>query len=461
MRKARSKASAQRSASVRDSRRRFLKSAAAGAGAAALSSSAAAPFVFARNALAADKELKIIQWSHFVPAYDKWFDQFVRDWGAANGVAARVDHIPHLEIAARMAAEVSAQQGHDLFGINGAGGPHLYRDIVVDLSPLIAEFEKKYGKVVPMGRQLGYDAERKKWTAFPDYYIVFPGLYRKDLWDEIGMTPDTWDDVRKGGAKLKAKGHPVGVGLAHHQDANSSWRSVLWSYGGEVQDKASNRVLISSKQTLEAIKFSVALYKEAMTSEVLSWDDASNNRYLQSGRASWIHNPISAYRSIQQTNPQLADKVFVWKTPAGPVRRMAAAQPNSYIIWKFSRNQEVAKQFLRYYTEHWKEAFTASTGYDNPMFENLVPKPMPILSDDASSHPRDKLKVLETANEWHQIYGWPGIDTPAIDEVANNFIIPDMMANAATGKMTPEEAMKWAAGELNTIFAKWKSNPKA
>jgi multiple sugar transport system substrate-binding protein len=62
-------------------RRRFLKSAGAGAGIAALSTTGVAPFIFVRKAQAADKELKIIQWSHFVPSYDKWFDQFVKDWG--------------------------------------------------------------------------------------------------------------------------------------------------------------------------------------------------------------------------------------------------------------------------------------------------------------------------------------------------------------------------------------------
>jgi len=441
--------------SARATRRRFLKSAGAGASVAALAAAGAGPLVFVRKAQAADKELKIIQWSHFVPAYDKWFDQFVKDWGAANGVRASVDHIPHLEIPARMAAEVSAKAGHDLFGINGAGGPHLYRKVTVDLSPLMAELEKKYGKVGPVGRSLAYDTEIRRWTAFPDYYIGFPGMYRKDLWDEIGMKPDTWEDVRVGGAKLKAKGHPVGVGLAHHQDANSSWRSVLWSYGGTVQDKSGTRVTISSKETLEAIKFAAALYKDAMTSEVLSWDDASNNRYLQSGRACWIHNPISAYRSTQQSNPELADKVYMWKTPAGPARRLAACAPNSYIIWQFARNVDAAKEFLRHYANNWKAGFLASTGYNHPVFENLVPTPMPILSDDPSSHPRDKLKVLETMNEWNDIYGYPGPDTPAIDEVANNYIIPDMMANAATGKMSPEEAMKWADAEIKGVFAKW------
>ena len=460
MGKAVSKVTKQVSSSRRASRRRFLKSAGVGAGITALSSVGAGPLIFVRDAKAADKELKIVQWSHFVPGYDKWIDQFVRDWGASNGVSATIDHIPHLEIAARMAAELSAQAGHDLVGINGFG-PHLYRDSVVDLSPLIGEFEKKYGKVGAVGRSLAYDSQNKRWPAFPDYYISFPGLYRKDLWDEIGMKPDTWDDLRKGGAKLKAKGHPVGIGMAHHQDANTSWRSVLWSFGGAVQDKSGTKVTLNSKETLEASKYSVALYKEAMTSEVLSWDDASNNRYIQSGRACYIHNPISAYRTTQKTNPSVADKIYVWKTPAGPVRRLAAGQPNSYVIWKFSRNQEVAKEFLRYYATHWADAFKASEGYNNPMFENLVPKPMPILSNDPTSHPADKLKILETAIEWHDIYGYPGPDTPAIDEIANNFIIPDMMANAATGKMTPEEAMKWAESEISATFKKWANHSHA
>ena len=33
------------------------------------------------RARAQQKTLKIIQWSHFVPAYDKWFDgEFCKQW---------------------------------------------------------------------------------------------------------------------------------------------------------------------------------------------------------------------------------------------------------------------------------------------------------------------------------------------------------------------------------------------
>src|SRR5207249_1173766 len=39
------------------------------------------------------KTLKILQWSHFVPAYDGWFDKYAKDWGTAKGVEVTVDHI--------------------------------------------------------------------------------------------------------------------------------------------------------------------------------------------------------------------------------------------------------------------------------------------------------------------------------------------------------------------------------
>jgi multiple sugar transport system substrate-binding protein len=434
-------------------RRGFLKRAGAAAGAAGLAPAISAPFV--ATALAQTKTLKIIEWSHFVPQYDTWFDAFAKDWGKKNNIAVTVDHIPHLELPVRAAAEIAAGAGHDLFAFNGSGGPHLFEKHVLDLSDLVGEIEQKHGKVQPLGRQVAYNEGTKTWSAFPNYYVSFPGLYRKDLWDEIGMKPDTWEDIRVGGAKLKAKGFPIGIGLGHSVDPNVSYRSVLWSYGASECDETGKRVTLNSKQTLEVVKFVRALYKEAMEPEVLSWDDAGNNRYLASGRGSWIHNPISAYRTIQKSNPELADKIHVWKTPAGPVRRLAAGAPNSFVIWRFARNKEAALEFLRYQAERGVEAFEASTGYNHPLFADIVPKPMPILSNDPTSRPPDKLRVLETVNEWHAAYGYPGPAGPASDEVADNFIIVDMMAKAATDQATPEEAVAWATKEVELIYKKW------
>jgi multiple sugar transport system substrate-binding protein len=431
-------------------RRRLLTSAGIGLAAAGL----ARPFV--APAFAEAKTLKIVQWSHFVPEFDTWFDSFSQDWGTKNGLSVVVDHVPHLEIPARAASEVAAKAGHDLFMWNGAGGPHVYKHFLTDVSDVVNYVQQKHGKIDYIGEQIAYNEGSKSWSAYPDYYIRNPGMYRKDLWDEIGMTPDSWDDVRIGGAKLKKKGHPVGISLGHSVDPNVIWRGVLWSYGGSIQDKTGQHVVVDSKASVEAVKFARALYQEAMTPQVLSWDDASDNRDIDSGHACYIMNPISAYRSAQKINPKLADNIFIWKTPKGPVTRLTAATPNSYGIWNFAQNKAAAKEFLKYYADHWVDAFKASTGYNSPIYADILPKPWPIISDDPTSHPPTKLKVLEDCDEWHRAFGYPGPAWGATDEVVNDFIVCDMMAKAATGQLSPEDSVKWAQQECELIFKKWR-----
>jgi multiple sugar transport system substrate-binding protein len=434
-------------------RRRFLKASGAIGGVAGLAPVLSAPFV--SRALAADKALSIVQWSHFVPDYDTWFDKFAKDWGEKNKIAVTVDHVPVQDVPARAAAEASAQSGHDLFGFNGSGGAHLYRKFFIPLTDLVKETEKKYGQVTTIGKQLGYNADDGSWSAFPDFYINFPGMYQKSLWDEIGMKPDTWDNVRIGGAKLKAKGHPVGNSLGHSNDPSTTWRGLLWSYGAAVQDEAGKKVVLNSKQTIEATKYAAALYKEAMTSDVLSWNDASNNQYLASGVASYIINPISAYRTIQKSNKKLADDVFVIEPPKGPAKQTMGAASEFYGIWKFAKNKEAAVAFLKYYRDNWPEAFKASEGYNNPCFANLVPKPMPILSNDPTSTPNNKLAILQDSDKWSAIPGYPGPATPATDEIYYAFIINDMMTKAATGQLSAEDSVKEATQRCEAIFKKW------
>src|SRR6201998_914951 len=164
----------------RATRPRFLKDAGL-----TLLAASSAPLIstpFASRALADTKTLSIVQWSHFVPAYDQWFDKFARDWGTKNQIEVTVDHIPVADVAARAAAEASAGSGHDLFGWNGAGGAHLYRKFLIDMGDLVKSVEKKYGKVSTRGQQLGYNQDDGTWSAFPDYYINFPSMYRKSLW---------------------------------------------------------------------------------------------------------------------------------------------------------------------------------------------------------------------------------------------------------------------------------------
>jgi multiple sugar transport system substrate-binding protein len=43
---------------------------------------------------AQQKTLKILQWNHFVPGYDKWFNNtYVKEWGEKNNTEVTVDNI--------------------------------------------------------------------------------------------------------------------------------------------------------------------------------------------------------------------------------------------------------------------------------------------------------------------------------------------------------------------------------
>src|SRR2546429_6257521 len=89
--------------------------------------------------------LRILTWSHFIPAYDVWFDKFSAEWGEKNGVKVRVDHIPHLEIPARMAAEFAAGAGHDIILHNSTILAPLYYKTLLDPTDVYAGLGQKDG----------------------------------------------------------------------------------------------------------------------------------------------------------------------------------------------------------------------------------------------------------------------------------------------------------------------------
>jgi multiple sugar transport system substrate-binding protein len=426
----------------RVTRRQFLGTSAA------LATAATVPHAWIRPAWAQTKELRILAWSHFVPSYDKWIDQFIADWGAKNGVNAVIDHIPHLNLASKIAAEIATQSGHDIVQL-AASGTEKFAPALLDVHELAEKLGKKHGGWTPLAEN--YSKYHGRFFSIPDYFIDFPMLYRKDLWSEIGMPngPDTWDQLLEGGRKLKAKGFPTGIGLAHHNDSRNSWRAIMWSHGGSEVAKDGKTLTWNSKEVRDALKYLKALYKETMTPEVLAWDDSSNNRFLASGRASWIHNPISAYRSIEGQNKDLASKIFVSLSPKGPAVRRSFANCRAYGITKFSKNQDAAKAYLEALTDNYREGAKASTGYNMPMLKAFAQPPLPIISEDP------KLKPLEQDADYHFTIGYPGTFTPAADEVYQQFIMVDALAQYCTDKLDLEAAVKWAEEKIKAVYAKF------
>jgi len=456
-------------------RREFVKAAGLGVVAAG-----AAPTIFIpRQARGASKELKILVWSHFVPRFDKeWYDGFAKKWGEANGVNVTVDHINLAELPARTAAEISAGQGHDL--IEWVFPPSLYEPSVLDLGDVVQEAEKRLGKQHPLCRKSSYNPNTKKFYAFCPGWTIDPGCYRKSLWEKAGMGggPVVWEDLITIGGKIKKEqGIQLGIGLSQEIDSNMASRGLLWSYDTGIQDENEN-VTLHNPKTLEATEYMARLFKESMVPEVFAWTAVSNNQALIAGRASYILNSISAYRSAQKEVPEIAKDIYFTPALKGP---RGAGWSNAHVIYmyivpKYSKNVDSAKKFLLHLVENYDQAMYSSELYNTPAFldapipagnrgytpvkgaKNLRDLHNAWFADDPFALPgeaKGKLLVLKDADKWTTNIGHPGPANPAEGEVYNTFVLPNMLANAARG-MKAETAVEQAEVLTKAIFAKWR-----
>ncbi len=435
-------------------RREFIKATGAGA----LATGLGANIIIPGRAHAAKKTLKILQWVHFVPAYDEWFNKkYVKEWGQKNDTEVIVDNISVAAVNARAAAEISAQRGHDLFLFNWP--PPTVEEQTVDMKDVYQELERKLGKPIDLGIKSTFNPKTKKYFAFSPSFTPDPVNYRQDLFGQVGLPngPRSWDEVRSAGAKIKKQfGNPVGIGLANEIDTGMAMRTIMYAFGAHEQDEAGNLVL-NSKQTLEAVKFVKALYDETMTAEVYTWDASSNNRAMIAGKASLALNAISITRTAEKDNPEISKKIQLTKALRGPVRAIGLEHVmQCYVVWKFAENIEGAKKFLIDYTTEFRQAFVAGEFYDFPCFPKTVPDLTKLISNDPKAHPPDKYKVLDDVLNWATNVGYPGYSNAAIDEIFGTWVLNVMFAKAASGAASPEEALREADAASKRIFGKWK-----
>jgi multiple sugar transport system substrate-binding protein len=445
-------------------RRDLLKK--GGVGAAALGAAGAgAPFSFAGPLKYKGRWLKgdltIIQWVHFVPPYDDWFDNtWIKQWGQKNDVQVKVDHILNTLLDTRAAAEVAAQSGHDLF--MNLHPMAAYEDQVINHAPIIQEIQKKVGKYGDLAKRATYNTRTKKYFAVSDNYVPDPVVWRHDLWNGIGEAPFTWDHVKKAAPKLKALGHPIGIGQSQELDSNMALLAFLMTWGGFLQN-ADNRPTLNTKKTIDAVKFMAELANTGMTQEIFGWNPASNNNFLYAGTGSMILNAISATRTPEAQNLPFSKDLWIWPIPHGPNGRLGLEHVmGCYSIWKFAQNKENAQQFLVDLCVAGKEATLASQLYNFPSFPAAFPFKQIRKAAAGDTHPpKGKYTILTTiAEKYTKNPGYPGTTNAAFDEVFSKYLIPQMFAQVTQGKMSAADSVSSTAAQVKDIYARWKERGK-
>ncbi len=296
-----------------------------------------------------------------------------------------------------------------------------------------------------------------RYLALPHSVVGLAIAYRKSWFTEVGATapPKTLEEYRQIGMKLKKKGHPIGQTLGHTFGDAPAWSyPMVWNYGGAETDKSGKTVVLDSKGTVESVKFMQAFWKDACDEGGFAWDDTNNNRAFLAGEISATLNGASIYIAAKRGQDKIKDEkgepmvrdIEHFAIPKGPAGSWGYHVPFSHMVMKYSPNQKLAKDFLKWL--HGKEQFgkwfevaegfsVGSTKFweQQPLWQKL----------DAP------MKMYRTAAQASRMVGYAGPPNAKAGEVYSKYIITDMYAKAAQG-MKAEDAVKWAAGELKKIY---------
>src|ERR671936_3145876 len=114
-----------------------------------------------------------------------------------------------------------------------------------------------------------------------------------------------------------------------------------------------------------------------MTQAVLSWNAASNNQAFNAEETSYILNSISAYRTAQDNKLPVIPNYYFVPALKGPTGIQLASEHvmSGYVVWKFSKNQDVAKEFLVALVDASRDSMMASKLYNLTSLYGAVAEP--------------------------------------------------------------------------------------
>jgi ABC-type glycerol-3-phosphate transport system substrate-binding protein len=182
----------------------------------------------------------------------------------------------------------------------------------------------------------------------------------------------TYETLMQAAQACHRAGCPFGVGLGTTSDSVDTAGAIFHGFGAALVD-ANGNVTVKSDAVRQALEYYAKLSK-FFPPDAPSWDDASNNKWLVSGRGALIMNPPSAWAVAKRDAPQIAQQLWTHGMPAGPKGRFGPYLPFFWALWSFSKNKSAAKSLLNFLSQPAavEKLVLASGGYDLPCFANLL-----------------------------------------------------------------------------------------
>ena len=424
-------------------RRDFLKSSAAVAAGAATG-----PFVWASNAHAQwgntpekGAKLRVLRWKRFVQGDEDTYMANVKKFTEKTGIEVRVDHEGWEDVRPKAAVAANTGAGPDII-LSTNDDANLYPDKLVDVTDVCEYLGKKYGGWYPVCQQY-LRPDGRRWIGVPLGCAGNAIVYRESAVKAAGFqgVPKDTDGFLALMKGLKEKGMPGGFALGNATGDGNTWTHwLVWAFGGKLVNEK-NQVVIDSPETIKALEYGKELYGTFVPG-TLSWLDPNNNKAFLDGQLGLTANGISVYYAAKNsTDPKIKEMtadINHANFPIGPVGR--PTEFNLFfnqMIFRYSKYPKAAKEFLRFMMEEEQVSpwLTASIGYVTPAL--TVYEKHPVWSDPKSVPYRDSMKIMLPS-------GYAGKMGYASAGALADFIIVNMVAEAASGVKTPKEAAERA-----------------
>ena len=428
-------------------RRDFLK---ATAGVAAGSALGAGSALFAPDALAQQykvvpekgAKLRVLRWKRFVQGDEDAWAANTKKFTEQTGIEVRIDAEGWEDVRPKAAVAANVGSGPDII-IGTFEDAHQYPDKLVDVTALANYLGGKYGGWYPVAEAYGTHG-KNKWVAIPMGCAGNCIVYRDSHVKAAGFDvfPKDTAGLLKLCQGLKAKGTPAGFALGNATGDGNTWTHwLMWAHGGKMVDEKNN-VVINSPETIAALEYAKQIY-ETFVPGTLSWLDPNNNKAFLDGQISLTANGISIYYATK-TSPdaklqEMAKDIQHANMPIGPVGRPTELNLLfPMMIFKYTKFPNAAKEYLRFMME--KEQYVpwqqAAIGYVTQPLKAYESNPI-WTSDPKHTPYRDAMKVM-------QPNGYAGEMGYASAAAMADFIVVNMVAEAASGSKTPKEAAERA-----------------
>jgi multiple sugar transport system substrate-binding protein len=385
------------------------------------------------------------------------------DFEKATGIKVTWEVVGSGEIMAKQSlAQTARDASYDVYMVRGVSlAEYEAKRMLTDLAPFINNAELSPPDYdfedLHVAYRNGLGVFNNKVLGIPIAGETFFVSYRKDLFEKYGKSPPSTTDELLELAKFFQNKEPGLYGIAMRAETGRtlalSWDLFTPAFGGAIIDQKTWDVKINTPETLESLKYLLALLANAPPDiETFTWD-AAISAFGSGKTAMWFDATSLQPWLADPTKSKVVDKVAYVAPPAGPKGRYGPVGGWSLGLPSNAKQKEAGWAFISWMTSKAKAKELVVKGGVPSRVSSMTDAEFVAQNPNLAKALKDSLdaagNLLATGRRWVPATA----EATKIHQVAGHYA-----GQALLKKMTPEAALEAAVPELEQISARIKKS---